>query len=56
MPARALAVADMYKALVADRADRAGMAPADALGILRRDAEAKLCRDAVAGLEALLAL
>ena len=56
MPARVLAVADMYEALVADRPYRAGMAPTDALGILRREAEAKLCRDAVGGLEALLAL
>jgi len=56
MPARVLAVADMYEALVADRPYRAGMAPADALGILRREAESKLCRDAVGGLEALLSL
>lgn len=56
MPARVLAVADMYEALVADRPYRAGMNPADALGILRREAEAKLCRDAVGGLEALLLL
>jgi HD-GYP domain-containing protein (c-di-GMP phosphodiesterase class II) len=56
MPARVLAVADMYEALVADRPYRAGMVPADALGILHREADAKLCRDAVGGLEALLAL
>ena len=56
MPARVLAVADMYEALVADRPYRAGMVPADALGILRREADAKLCRDAVAGLESLLSL
>ena len=56
MPARVLAVADMYEALVADRPYRAGMTPADALGILRREADAKLCRDAVAGLESLLSL
>ena len=56
MPARVLAVADMYEALVADRPYRAGMTPADALGILRREAGAKLCRDAVGGLEALLLL
>jgi HD-GYP domain-containing protein (c-di-GMP phosphodiesterase class II) len=56
MPARVLAVADMYEALVADRPYRAGMAPADALGILRRETESKLCRDAVGGLESLLLL
>ena len=56
LPARVLAVADMYEALVADRPYRAGMAPDQALGILHRDMEAKLCRNAVAGLEALLAL
>jgi HD-GYP domain-containing protein (c-di-GMP phosphodiesterase class II) len=54
--ARVLAVADMYEALVADRPYRAGMTPDDALGILRRECGAKLCRDAVGGLEALLAL
>lgn len=56
MPARVLAVADMYEALVADRPYRAGMTPVDALGILRRQAESKLCGDALGGLEALLLL
>ena len=56
MPARVLAVADMYEALVADRPYRAGMTPGEALGILHRDMETKLCRNAVGGLEALLAL
>ncbi len=54
MPARMLA--DMYEALVADRPYRAGMTPEAALGILHRDMETKLCRNAVGGLEALLAL
>ena len=56
MPARVLTVADMYEALVADRPYRAGMTPDQALGILHRDMETKLCRDAVGGLEALLRL
>lgn len=56
VPARVLAVADMYEALVADRPYRAGMTPAEALGILRRECDAKLCRNAVGGLESLLAL
>ena len=56
MPARVLAVADMYEALVANRPYRAGMTPDGALGILHRDMETKLCRNAVGGLEALLAL
>ena len=55
LPARVLAVADIYEALVADRPYRAGMAPAKALGILRSEAGAKLCPDAVGGLEAMLA-
>ena len=54
--ARILAVADIYEALVADRPYRAGMTPDVALGIIRREAGAKLCIDAVGGLEALLAL
>ena len=45
-----------YEALTADRPYRAGMTPDEALGILRREAEAKLCRDAVGGLKALLLL
>lgn len=52
---RILAVADVYEALTADRPYRAGMPPATALGILRRDAQAKVCPDAVAALEASLA-
>lgn len=56
MPARVLAVADMYEALVADRPYRAGMTPADALGILRREAGSRLCPQAVEGLESLLSL
>lgn len=56
LPARILAVADMYEALVADRPYRAGMTPDAALRILRTDLGKKLCADAVGGLEALLAL
>ena len=56
LPARVLAVADIYEALVADRPYRAGMAPEQALGILHSEAATKLCPDAIGGLEALLAL
>ena len=55
-PARILAIADMYEALVADRPYRAGMLPSAALEILRRDAGTRLCAESVAALEALLAL
>ena len=46
-PARVLAVADIYEALTADRPYRAGMAPEQALGILRKERGAQLCPDAV---------
>jgi HD-GYP domain-containing protein (c-di-GMP phosphodiesterase class II) len=45
--ARTLAVADIYEALTADRPYRAGMPPAAALAILRRERGAQLCADAV---------
>jgi HD-GYP domain-containing protein (c-di-GMP phosphodiesterase class II) len=44
---RALAVADVYEALTADRPYRAGMTPDQALGILSRDAGTRLCASAV---------
>jgi HD-GYP domain-containing protein (c-di-GMP phosphodiesterase class II) len=44
---RILAVADVFEALTADRPYRAGMPPAAALAILRRDAPHRLCPDAV---------
>ena len=50
--ARALCVADVYEALTADRPYRAGMAPEDALAIMRRDAPHWLCADAVDAVEA----
>jgi HD-GYP domain-containing protein (c-di-GMP phosphodiesterase class II) len=53
--ARALCVADVYEALTADRPYRAGMAPADALSILRRDTPHRLCPEAVDAVEAFAA-
>lgn len=50
--ARILCVADIYEALTADRPYRAGMPPADAFAILRRDAGPRLSADAVAALAA----
>jgi HD-GYP domain-containing protein (c-di-GMP phosphodiesterase class II) len=48
---RALAVADVYEALTADRPYRDGMAPEQALEIMRRDAGQHLCGDTLAALE-----
>jgi HD-GYP domain-containing protein (c-di-GMP phosphodiesterase class II) len=48
--ARALAVADVYEALTADRPYRAGMTPEAALAILARDAGPRLCPQAVEAL------
>jgi HD-GYP domain-containing protein (c-di-GMP phosphodiesterase class II) len=47
---RALAVADVYEALTADRPYRAGMTPAAAFDILGRDAGPRLCARAVEAL------
>ncbi|MEP6691024.1 MAG: HD domain-containing phosphohydrolase [Gemmatimonadaceae bacterium] len=55
LPARILTVADVYEALTANRPYRAGMRSEQAMAILRRDAETKLCPDAVDGLERLIA-
>jgi putative nucleotidyltransferase with HDIG domain len=52
LPARILAVADVYDALTADRAYRAAMPAEQALGILRGDAGTKLDADAVDALSA----
>jgi HD-GYP domain-containing protein (c-di-GMP phosphodiesterase class II) len=51
--ARILAVADIYEALTADRPYRAGMTPAAALAILRKDAGPRLWPDAVDALSRL---
>ncbi len=48
---RIVAVADVYEALTADRPYRAGMAPTQALGILRREAGTAFDGDAVTALE-----
>ena len=53
--ARALAVADMFEALTADRPYRAGLTQDEAMAILRRDAGTKVCAEAIAGLETHLA-
>ena len=53
LPARVLAVADVYEALTADRPYRAALDPEQALAILHGDVEqGKLCADSVAALEA----
>lgn len=52
LPARILAVADVYEALTADRPYRAGMSHAAAMAIINRDRGPKLCAVAVDGLEA----
>ena len=54
LPARILAVADVYEALVADRPYRAGLGRERALDILRKQAGTQLCARSVAGLEAYL--
>jgi HD-GYP domain-containing protein (c-di-GMP phosphodiesterase class II) len=48
--ARALAVADVYEALTADRPYRAGLPPDEALGILRRQSGSALCPESVEAL------
>lgn len=52
LPARLLSVADIYEALTADRPYRAGMAPAAAMAILRRDRDTRLCGVALDALAA----
>jgi HD-GYP domain-containing protein (c-di-GMP phosphodiesterase class II) len=51
-PARLLAVADIYEALTADRPYRAGMSPALAMAILRRERGTRLCATAIDALAA----
>jgi len=53
--ARALAVADMYEALTADRPYRAGLDREPALAIVRAEAGTKLCPVSVEALERSLA-
>lgn len=52
-PARILAVADVYEALVAERPYRSGMPHEDAMLFLRSQRGAKLCSDAIDALESL---
>ena len=52
---RALAVADVFEALTADRPYRAPMAPEAALEIMRRDVGEALCPRAFGALESALA-
>ena len=52
---RALCVADVYEALTADRPYRTGMPPERALAILHEELPNRLCGQAVAALEAVLA-
>lgn len=54
MPARILAVADIYEALRADRPYRAGMPPERAMEILRAQNGTALCPQAVGAVEALV--
>jgi putative nucleotidyltransferase with HDIG domain len=55
MPARVLAVADVYEALTADRPYRAALHPEEALSILNEQVrQGKLCGDSVTALEATL--
>jgi HD-GYP domain-containing protein (c-di-GMP phosphodiesterase class II) len=49
-----LAVADVCEALTADRPYRDGMAPDEALAIIRRDAGTALCPVAVEALDGVL--
>jgi HD-GYP domain-containing protein (c-di-GMP phosphodiesterase class II) len=49
---RILVVADMYDALTADRPNRAGLTPDDALGILRAEAGTRVCDESVDALRA----
>jgi putative nucleotidyltransferase with HDIG domain len=56
LPMRVLAVADIYEALTADRPYRPPLAPEEALGIIGRDVPDKLDSDALAALEAHLAV
>ena len=51
-PSRVLAVADIYEALTADRPYRAGMTVERALSILRSEAPARVCGEAVDALAA----
>lgn len=53
--ARILAVADQYEALTAHRPYREGLAPEDALSILRKDAGTGVCAEALDALERFLA-
>jgi HD-GYP domain-containing protein (c-di-GMP phosphodiesterase class II) len=50
-PARMICVADVFEALTADRPYRAGMAPADALGLMRSAFATKLCQATIDALE-----
>jgi HD-GYP domain-containing protein (c-di-GMP phosphodiesterase class II) len=54
MPARVLAVADVYEALTSDRPYRPAYAPREALEVMRTDVPDRLDRDAFAALEALV--
>lgn len=51
LPARILAVADVYEALTADRPYRGPLSPEEALAIMRRDVPTALDADAFAALE-----
>jgi putative nucleotidyltransferase with HDIG domain len=51
LPARALAVADIYEAMTAHRPYRDAMAPETALGLIARDVPHALCADSFAALE-----
>jgi putative nucleotidyltransferase with HDIG domain len=55
LPARVLAVADVYEALTAERPYRAAMTPPAALAILRQDAGTRLSAEAIEALEAAIA-
>jgi HD-GYP domain-containing protein (c-di-GMP phosphodiesterase class II) len=50
-PARMICVADVFEALTADRPYRAGMAPPDALGLMRSAFATKLCQATIDALE-----
>jgi HD-GYP domain-containing protein (c-di-GMP phosphodiesterase class II) len=52
LPARVLAVADVYEALTADRPYRPALTEADAIDVIRLDTPARLDADAVDALEA----
>ena len=55
VPARVLAVADVYEALTADRPYRAGLAPSTALSIIARERGSRLCPMVVDALAARIA-